>query len=85
MMPLPQWAVGAFLFVFVAVVGVAAWGFRYLSSRVHRDIDKLGEKIDSVAAEVIGVRERLVRVETIVNGQMTPPLGIPIRQPTKDG
>jgi hypothetical protein len=91
-MEIPQWAVSTFAVAFFVVLGLAGWAFRYLAGRVSSDIEKLsgkvvknGEKIDGVKEELGQVKERLVRVETKVNGQpsgpfhMTPPTGTPIR------
>jgi hypothetical protein len=93
-MEIPQWAVSTFAIAFFLVLGLAGWAFRYLASRVSSDIEKLsdkvggnGRKIDGVKEELGQVKERLVRVETKVNGNsgggggyhLTPPVGTPIR------
>lgn len=92
-MEIPQWAAQTFGIAFFLVLALASWAFRYLAGRISGDIEKLGvkmgthgEKIDGVKEELGQVKERLVRVETKVNGNLggggyhlTPPAGIPTR------
>lgn len=78
---LPPWAVGAFVTMFLGVVGLAAWGLRTLGSRLLASVTKIDSKIEKVDEKVVEIDKRVVRIETLMNGgsgprfprQSTPP------------
>lgn len=81
---IPSWAVGAFVAVLLATVGLATWGLKALGARMSGDIASVKQavadasavtdkKIGGVSTKVHEIDKRLVRIETIVNGENTNP------------
>jgi hypothetical protein len=76
-MYLPTWAVSAFGVVFFAVAALAGWAIRLAGSQLRSDIGGVKVSVEKIDHKVDEIDKRLVRVETLLNGKHTPPVGVP--------
>ena len=51
-MLLPDWAVSVFVAVFMAVLGVAWWGVKWVAGRISSDIGEVGRKVERTESEL---------------------------------
>lgn len=78
-MLLPDWAVSVFVAAFMAVVGVAWWGIKWVAGRISSDIHEVGKKVERTDTElgkkVERVENALKHVDSrlwFVEGLLTP-------------
>lgn len=69
-MTLPDWAIGVFVAVFMAVLAIARWGIKYFADRISTDIGGVGKSVSSMETKIDRRMEEVGNRIEQVDGRM---------------